>query len=410
VSTSIAKQGSTIYGNVAATVVVQVDPTSPYGSDPGHPGYGTIAAVIQDGAGLFPPAPPRPAAAQPAASSPGSQDSASQTIGVPASGLQAAPAAIAAGNRRFFFYSPELHLLAESELTTGSSPAVLTDYIWFGGHPVAQSDTSGTASWTFTDHLGTPILQTSSAQGVTWRAEYEPYGAVFGLRSADQHQPLRFPGQEAEQLGGGGVNGASGRIYNLMRWYRASFGRYTQADPLETGAKNSFAYAAGSPVVYLDPLGLWETDISLPVTLLSYIQFSKQQCGDAGPACTRIRAVYVYCECHCLDNGLYSPQVVHLVVRGTKYLLRPQDWPFMRRKPVDTSVQDPSSAVHHELAWHIDAAIDAVRPFLDELDDMQFVSKQDCDRHCQRVSKWVQRRFIAALRETQAEENTLVTQ
>src|SRR5205807_111190 len=54
VSTSIAKQGSTIYGNIAALVVVQIDPSSPYGSDPGHPGYGTIAALIQDGAGLFP--------------------------------------------------------------------------------------------------------------------------------------------------------------------------------------------------------------------------------------------------------------------------------------------------------------------------------------------------------------------
>jgi RHS repeat-associated protein len=410
VSTGIAKQGSTLYGNVAATVVLQVDPTSPYGSDPGHPGYGTIAAVIQDGAGLFPNPPPKPAPVQPAANSPAGKDTATAATAAPAATQQPAPATIATGNRRFSFYSPELHLIAESELTTSASPAVLTDYIWFGDHPVAQSDTAETTSWTFTDHLGTPILQTSAVQGIAWRAEYEPYGGVFALRSPDQHQPLRLPGQEAEQLGGGGVNGASGRMYNLMRWYRASFGRYTQADPLETGANNSFLYAAGSPIVYLDPLGLWETDISLPVTLLSYVQFSLEHCQGAGPACTKLSAVYIYCECHCLDNGLYSPQVVHLVVRGQKYLLQPQDWPYMRRKPVDTSVQDPSSAVHHELAWHIDPAIDAVRPFLDDLDDMQFVSKQDCDRHCQRVSVWVKRRFLGALKATQAAENALVTQ
>src|ERR1700688_4083925 len=94
-----------------------------------------------------------------------------------------APAAVASGNRRFFFYSPELHLLAESELTTGASPAILSEYIWFHGHPIAQSDTTSATSWTFTDHLGSPILQTSGAQSVGWRAEYEPYGAVFGLRS-----------------------------------------------------------------------------------------------------------------------------------------------------------------------------------------------------------------------------------
>ncbi|MDP9120062.1 MAG: hypothetical protein M3O15_01645, partial [Acidobacteriota bacterium] len=85
-----------------------------------------------------------------------------------------ASAAIAAGTRRFFFYTPELHLMAETELKAGPSPAVLNDYIWFNDHPVAQSDSTGATSWTFTDHLGTPILQTSAAQGVTWRAEYEP--------------------------------------------------------------------------------------------------------------------------------------------------------------------------------------------------------------------------------------------
>jgi hypothetical protein len=62
VSTSIAKQGSTIYGNIAALVVVQVDPGAQYGSDPGHPGFGTIAAVIQDGESLFPRAASRRAA------------------------------------------------------------------------------------------------------------------------------------------------------------------------------------------------------------------------------------------------------------------------------------------------------------------------------------------------------------
>jgi hypothetical protein len=63
VSTSIAEQGSSIYGNIAALVVVQVDSSSPYGSDPGHPGFGTVAAVIQDGAGLFPRAARRAVAA-----------------------------------------------------------------------------------------------------------------------------------------------------------------------------------------------------------------------------------------------------------------------------------------------------------------------------------------------------------
>jgi RHS repeat-associated protein/uncharacterized repeat protein (TIGR01451 family) len=48
VSTVIAKQGSDIYGNIAAAAVVKVDPQPPYGPDPGKPGYGVIVAVIED--------------------------------------------------------------------------------------------------------------------------------------------------------------------------------------------------------------------------------------------------------------------------------------------------------------------------------------------------------------------------
>jgi RHS repeat-associated protein len=262
VSTSIAKQGSTIYGNVAALVVVQVDPGSPYGSDPGHPGFGTVATVIQDGASLFPHAASRRALATAEQTSSSAQTTPSE-VRPSAPGQPVAPAAVANGNHRFFFYSPELHLLAESELTTSASPAILNEYIWFAGQPVAQSDNTGTTSWTFTDHLGTPILQTSAAQGVSWRAEYEPYGAVFNLRSPDQHQPLRLPGQEAEQLSLG-ANGATSRSYNIHRWYDSSRGRYSAFDPLArtTAYRTPYAYALDNPLAYIDPRGLYSIDPS----------------------------------------------------------------------------------------------------------------------------------------------------
>jgi RHS repeat-associated protein len=52
VSTVIVKQGTDIYGNIAAAAVVKVDPG--YNPVPGKPGYGTIVAVIED-SGVFPP-------------------------------------------------------------------------------------------------------------------------------------------------------------------------------------------------------------------------------------------------------------------------------------------------------------------------------------------------------------------
>ncbi len=135
------------------------------------------------------------------------------------------PQAIATVGRRYSFYSPEMNLIAETEIKTDTgTPAVLYEYIWFNGHPVAQVDPGPTTHWTVTDHLGTPLIRTDDTGSISWRAEHEPYGTVFALRTADQHQPLRLPGQEAEQLNLG-ANGATERSYNIFRWYRTAWGR-----------------------------------------------------------------------------------------------------------------------------------------------------------------------------------------
>ena len=163
-----------------------------------------------------------------------------------------------ASSRRYSFYTPELNLMAESEYTDGASPAIAHEYIWFAGQPVAQIDSAtSTTHWTFTDHLGTPILQTGATPAVTWRAEHEPYGQIYQLRSGqNRHQPLRFPGQEAEQLSLG-INGYTERSYNIFRWYRARWGRYSQTDPSGLAPdQNLFRYVKSNPVRLTDSRGL----------------------------------------------------------------------------------------------------------------------------------------------------------
>jgi RHS repeat-associated protein len=162
------------------------------------------------------------------------------------------PAPLAAvGSRRYSFYTPELQLMAETERTTAPNPGVAYDYVWFAGQPLAQIETTtGTIHWYFNDHLGTPILQTDSTASVVWRAEYDPYGNVVQNRAgATKHQPLRFPGQEND--------GTSETSYNIFRWYRAAWGRYTQADPIgfHGGDLNVYRYAAGNPLTNTDPTG-----------------------------------------------------------------------------------------------------------------------------------------------------------
>lgn len=46
-------------------------------------------------------------------------------------------------------------------------------------------------------------------------------------------------------------------ICNIYRWYRAGWGRYTQADPLGlNGGLNCFAYVDGNPVGLIDRIGM----------------------------------------------------------------------------------------------------------------------------------------------------------
>jgi RHS repeat-associated protein len=191
----------------------------------------------------------------------------------------------AGSSTRYFFYTPELQFLSstvdDSNNVWGQSAHIMSaplamnrEIIWFAGQPVAEfgpprtPDATGPLSlhrtfgtntpannlfYTFTDHLGTPLLQTDPSTAIVWRAEYEPYGNVYLMRKGSRaDQPLRFPGQEAAMTWEG-----TEENYNVFRWYRAGWGRYSQADPVgfEAGT-NFFGYASGNPISASDPFGL----------------------------------------------------------------------------------------------------------------------------------------------------------
>ena len=197
--------------------------------------------------------------------------------------------------KRYFFYTPELQLLSstvdDSNNVWGQSAHIMAapltmnrEVVWFAGQPVAEygpprtadsvtplsahhtSDTNTPANnlfYTFTDHLGTPLLQTDPSTAIVWRAEHEPYGNIYLMRKGSRaDQPLRFPGQEAAMTWEG-----TEENYNVFRWYRAGWGRYTQADPLDVDAftpvrerqrtaRAVYEYATGNPPRFIDDKGL----------------------------------------------------------------------------------------------------------------------------------------------------------
>jgi RHS repeat-associated protein len=173
--------------------------------------------------------------------------------------LQIATSTSTAYDRQYSLYAPELNLLAETSTSTNTAPPIAYEYIWFAGEPLAQVNVAANQiHYYFNDHLGTPILQTDATARIVWQVEYEPYGTVYAMRRGEaKHQPMRFPGQEA--WGSGELS------YNVHRWYRGGWGRYTQADPLDelrASEPNLYRYARANPATFSDPLGLWSVDKS----------------------------------------------------------------------------------------------------------------------------------------------------
>ncbi len=174
-----------------------------------------------------------------------------------ATGLMVTSAVIQANEqlnaRKYYFYDPEGHLLAETETTSESSPAIEWEYVWFGDAPIAPIHApTSEVTYYFTDHLGTPIIQTNRQGQVIWHAEYDPFGRIFAMRVGDgRYQPLRLPGQIAD------IGGSEPDVYyNVHRYYRSSWARYTQPDPLSRrGDPHPYLYALGNPLRYTDPTG-----------------------------------------------------------------------------------------------------------------------------------------------------------
>lgn len=103
------------------------------------------------------------------------------------------------------------------------------------------------------DHLNTPRAVYDDQQQLRWRWDQaEP----FGVNMPDENpsalgtheMPLRFPGQYGDK--------ETNLSYNYFRDYDALTGRYVQSDPIGlTGGLNTYLYARGDSLTYIDPSG-----------------------------------------------------------------------------------------------------------------------------------------------------------
>ena len=168
-----------------------------------------------------------------------------------------------------YVYDLDGNLIAEMDEATG---AVLLEHIWLplddSGDPDRSFETavslpitsvdyaggSGSAlMYVQTDHLHRPVALYDQAKLQIWEASYRPFGAVHTTTGASGRN-LGLPGQWLQP--------ETGLYYNWHRHYDAETGRYIQGDPLAfVDGPGVFNYALASPVMRVDPEGLYTAQI-----------------------------------------------------------------------------------------------------------------------------------------------------
>jgi RHS repeat-associated protein len=112
------------------------------------------------------------------------------------------------------------------------------------------------------DHLNTPRVIVDVSNTPVWRWENrQAFGDNFPDEDPDRDGTLfkynlRFAGQYFDN--------ETRLHYNYFRNYDPETGRYISSDPIGlAGGLNTYGYVRGSPLLYIDPLGLFDMNASL---------------------------------------------------------------------------------------------------------------------------------------------------
>ncbi len=113
-----------------------------------------------------------------------------------------------------------------------------------------SSTANNTTSYYYTDYHGNVTKYGTTAY------DYDAFGNQ--TTTANNANPFRYCGEY--------YDAETGLIYLRARYYDSSVGAFVSEDPIKDGL-NWYAYCAGNPVNFWDPLGTsWTVDMALPLT------------------------------------------------------------------------------------------------------------------------------------------------
>jgi hypothetical protein len=138
--------------------------------------------------------------------------------------------------------------------------------------------------------------------------------------------------------------------------------RYTQADPI--GGVRPYAYADGNPIGAFDPYGLFTVvDRIARVPTLNLDSVCPPMTGGA---CTENATVSVLCDCNC-DGTAYVGTLTLYLTGRLYYYNAPFHSMQPRRRTANSTVINSATAIQHEYNYHINLAVESIRPTLEAI-------------------------------------------
>jgi RHS repeat-associated protein len=161
------------------------------------------------------------------------------------------------------------------------------------------------------DHLNAPRLITDNNQKTIWTQDtQEPFGNNSPNEDPDGDDvrfefPLRSSAQHSDR--------ESGLAHNYFRDYSSELGRYVESDPIGlNGGLNSFNFAYMSPLMGVDPRGLWSEQahrffIKQAFPHLSPALLASMMAGSEYVDSAKFQTP-AFAYMHAMSSSMYSPE------------------------------------------------------------------------------------------------------